>query len=417
MNQETNILGFAPLPSGHKLIGYLDGNMYVTGNLDSPNISGDIVVNKTEYKYKQYGIKLKNIAAKIFFHGQNISINNFKANDQFGNLIEGSGKFSIANKFPFSFDFQTDKFSFISTPYIQGESSGHILVSGDMNKGLAKGRFDLGPMEIKIPERFSEDIPTINVTKILEQNKAINIKEIKPYMLELDLNLNAKNQVYVRGWGVDTLIAGELKVTNNINDIHISGKLESQKGKYQEFGKLLNVKTGVLRFDGPIKPSPYLNIVGYTSVNGVEIRVILSGSIFTPDVSIESTPFLTQENALSLLLFGKNPNNISAVQAWSLADGMRRLSGHGGGFDALALGRKLLMVDDISVKNNEDDNTSVVGVGKYITDKIYLEFEQNADTNKTKTKIEVQITPKIYIEGVNAENGANSVGVNWRFSY
>ena len=238
-------------------------------------------------------------------------------------------------------------------------------------------------------------------------------------MLEIDIDLNTKHHVYVRGWGVNTLLVGKLKITNNITDPHIFGNLRSVRGRYQEFGKLLTVKEGVLTFNGSIPPSPYLNIVGATKVGDTEIRLILAGSIFSPNINIESTPALHEQDALSLLLFGKNPENISPMQAIGLANSMRKLSGHTtNGFDPLGLGRKILGVDDISIKNTDDsDKGSYIGVGKYITDKIYLEIDQGNELFGTKTKVEVELTPKISIEGSTGEKGNSTFGINWHFDY
>ena len=129
---------------------------------------------------------------------------------------------------------------------------------------------------------------------------------------------------------------GKLHITGQADNPIITGTLRSERGRYQEFGKVLNVKEGVLNFDGPVPPSPYLNIVGVTNVGDTEIRLVLSGSILNPYISIESTPAYSQETALSKLLFGNDPENISTFQALQLANGMRRLSGHGSGFDPLS---------------------------------------------------------------------------------
>ena len=415
--QAINLLALLPTPPGHKLLGYAGGQMHVSGSFESPVINGFINVDRTEYKYKTYGIKLKDISAKLVAQNSNITISDFVAKDVSSNAVTGAGKLSMLHDVPFTVNLTTDKFNFISTPYLQGEIGGKLTISGNNQKALAKGSFGLGPMEFKIPEHFSDNIPTLNITETLNQNIIIYTTPEKPYILELDIDLLAKQQVYVRGWGVNTLLVGDLKIKNEINDPYIFGRLRSSRGTYQEFGKVLTVKEGVLIFDGPISPSPYLNIVGVTTVDGEEIRLILSGSIFKPDVKIESGGSSSPEEALSKLLFGKNPDSITTMQALALADGMRRISGHGGGFDPMGLGRKILGVDDISIKNNEDTDKTSVGVGKYLTDKIYLEVDQGDDISGAKTRIEVQITSKITLEGITSEKGNSSMGINWRFDY
>ncbi len=83
------------------------------------------------------------------------------------------------------------------------------------------------------------------------------------------------------------------------------------------------------------------------------------------------------------------------------------------------MGRKILGVDDISVKtesNSSSSNKTVLGIGKYLTDKVYLEIEEGGEAG-SKTKIEVELTPKISIETINQSIGGSSFGIKWRFEY
>ena len=419
IRENFDLISFIPMPIGHEASGSLNGNLKAVGTILYPKISGKMNLSNGKYKYKRYGVKFKNIRGGIIADGSSFALENIVIEDNFNDKINGNGKFDLKDENKFSLHINTKKFHPMSNRYLQGEIVGNIDVSGDSKKALAKGMLDLGPLEIKIPEHFRQNIPSLNIFEVIEENDVVVTQsENSPYNLELDIKLNADKQVYVRGWGVDTQLKGKLHITGQAADPIITGSLKSERGRYQEFCKVLNVKEGVLNFDGPISPSPYLNIVGVTNVGDTEIRLVLSGSILNPDISIESSPASSQETALSKLLFGENPENISTFQALQLADGMRRLSGHGGGFDPLGLGRKILGVDDISFKqDSEDPNKSSVGVGKHLSDKVYFEVESGRSENSTKTKIEVQLTPKISVENVFEPEGNTSVGVNWRFDY
>lgn len=419
INENFDLISFIPMPIGHEASGSLKGNLKADGTILHPKLSGKMDLSDGKYKYKKYGVNLKNIQGIIIADGSNFTLDSFVIEDHFDNKVSSSGKFDLKDENKFVIQVKTEKFHPMSTRYLQGEVLGNIVITGNNQKAMAKGKLDLGPLEIKIPEHFRQNIPTLNISEVIEENDvSITETEANPYNLELDIKLNADKQVYVRGWGVDTQLKGKLHITGQADDPIINGTLKSERGRYQEFGKVLNVREGVLNFDGPISPSPYLNIVGVTNVGGTEIRLVLSGSILNPDISIESTPALSQETALSKLLFGDDPENISTFQALQLADGMRRLSGHGGGFDPLGLGRKILGVDDISFKqDSEDPNKSSVGVGKHLSDKVYFEIESGRSENSTKTKVEVQLTPKISVENVFEPEGNTSVGVNWRFDY
>lgn len=419
LREKVNILSMLPLPIEHKLNGYLKGVLSLTGTVDKPNIYGNLAVHQAEYQYFPYGIKLKAINGNITANNKTVNFNDFSAADDYTNQLKVNGNIALSGNNPFTFTFFTEKFGFVNTKYLQGEVKGEFSIKGNRQKALAQGKVVLGPMEIKIPENFSADIPELNIIESVRLGVSDKqSKTQKPqFNLDLDIELLAGQQVYVRGWGVNTLLAGQLKITNNISAPYIVGQLRSVRGRYQEFGKSLTVKEGVLNFTGAIDPSPYLNIIGSTVVSNTEIQLILSGSIFDPDLSIKSIPELSQQNALSLLLFGKNPESVSPIQALGLADGLRKLSGHGGGFDPLGLGRKILPFDDINIRNDEETKNTSVGVGKYLTDKIYVELESGDQAAGSKARIEVEITPQISVESVTGGKNNNLLGVNWRYDY
>ena len=387
--ENFDLISFIPMPVGHEVSGNLQGNFKASGSISHPQIFGKMNLSNGEYTYKQYGAEFKNISGDILAKNSNFILNNFVVEDSFGNKITSNGKINLEDANKFSVSIATKKFHPMSTRYLQGEVVGNIDITGNNEEAKAKGVLDLGPLEIKIPEHFRQNIPTLNISEVIEENDVvITEEESNPYKLDLDIKLSADKQVYVRGWGVDTQLKGKLHITGQADNPIITGTLRSERGRYQEFGKVLNVKEGVLNFDGPVPPSPYLNIVGVTNVGDTEIRLVLSDSILNPYISIESTPAYSQETALSKLLFGNDPENISTFQALQLANGMRRLSGHCGGFDPLSFGRKILGVDDISFKqDSEDPNKTSVGVGKHLTDKVYFEVESGRSENSTKTRV------------------------------
>jgi autotransporter translocation and assembly factor TamB len=416
--QNSDLLSIIPMPLNNILTGDLDGELTANGTLNSPKVSGKLNIKNGAYSYKMHGISLKNINGEFKANGAELICDQLSINDNYKNNLKASAKLSLNQNNPFTIKTYTDKFNLINTPYLQGVISGHLNINGDINSAISKGEFVLGPMEIKIPEHFQEDIPELNIVDARKSKRIEKAPEENSYKMNFDINLKTSNNLYIRGWGVDTQLKGNLRITGDTNEPLINGILRSVHGRYQEFGKSLIVKEGVLTFDGPISPSPYLNIVGAAKVGTNEIRLVLSGSIQDPDVSIESTPSMSQDEALSMLLFGEHPENISTFQALQLADGARRLSGHGGGFDPLGTGRKILGVDEINFNRNEEDpEKSSVGLGKHLSDKVYFEVEQGRQEGSSKVKIEVQLTPKISVETTAAQKGSNSCGINWKFDY
>ncbi len=387
-------------------------DLKLSGTLDNQIWDGNAKFTGDRYEVKQFGFQINNITAKATIKNS-IMLSDLSAKDAFGNIISSKGKVVLSDKFPYNFDLNTSQFNPINTPYIFGQIKGKLLFTGDINSAKAEGALVLGPAEIKIPDQFSDDIQELN---IYDPEKLKNGRTSYPIGLNVDFSTSDK--LFIRGYGVDSRLEGKLKVSGDISAPSFYGTLNSVRGRYQEFGKLLTIKKGELLFDGPIAPSPFLNIVGVYVNSGNEIRVILAGSIFSPQISIESTPTMSQERALSFLLFGEHPEDISPFQALQLADGARRLSGQGRGIDPLGLGRKMLRVDDISLKtDNDNPENSAIGIGKYLTEKVYVEIERGRQADSTKLRVDVQLTPKISLENTTRQEGATSFGVNWRFDY
>ena len=61
LNKEINILSLIPLPVGHKLQGYLDGEIRASGHIEALVVNGTMNLTQGEYKYQEYGVKLKDI--------------------------------------------------------------------------------------------------------------------------------------------------------------------------------------------------------------------------------------------------------------------------------------------------------------------------------------------------------------------
>lgn len=97
---------------------------------------------------------------------------------------------------------------------------------------------------------------------------------------------------------------------------------------------------------------------------------------------------------------------------------MRRLSTGQASTDPLQFSKKILKVDDIRLKQDKQNpENNSIGVGKYLTDKVYLEVEQGIETGATKTSIEAEISPKVSVEGSTENTGNSRVGVNWKHDY
>ena len=65
----------------------------------------------------------------------------------------------------------------------------------------------------------------------------------------------------------------------------------------------------------------------------------------------------------------------------------------------------------------DEDGETRVGAGKYLSDKVYLEFETGSDEDSGAANIEVEIAPNIVIESEIGQDARGGAGIFWKRDY
>lgn len=411
----------ALLPPEHEFKGRLSGDLKFSGSVKSPAINGELRISEAQYDNVPLGIELPSIEGRIIAAGQRFTLKDFMAKDSKGVALNASGGANFADDaFSYKLQAKGNNVQLLNHPQATGVFTLDVNLEGDEKSGRVGGNITSERIEIYLPDHFTQSVPELNIVKTLPDDIGKTGAAEVVYPLALDMTFKADNKVFVRGRGVDAELKGKLAITGQAAEPDVSGKLSTIRGRYEEFGKLFTLKKVELLFDGDMPPSPYLTLVAANKVGSVEVRPVLSGPVADPSLKIESSPSMPDDEALSLLLFGESPSDITPLQAVQLADSLRRLSGKGGGgsFNPVGEVRDLLGVDDLKINNDGGTTEDMsVGVGKYLADGVYLEVEQGADSNSSKASIEIELTPSISVESSTGATGTNNVGVNWKHDY
>ena len=415
---------------GHQLTGHIKGDLSIDGLISSPLILGTLDLKDSRYENPKLGVTLDSLKASLEFSEEAVVLKQLQAIDKQKGKFEGQGTLHYQTAdvvhLNYQLQFNADKFAPLEQETFTTELNGKINITGDQNQGTVTGDLSLVPMHIQIPEQFEEGVSELNFVEDSEptegasEEKATASPPSKPYELKLDINLLAEQQVFVRGWGLDTEWGGQLKVQGHAHSPNIAGNLQLKRGRYEDFNKKFKLEDGNLNFSGAIPPSPFIRLVAMTKVEDYEIRPNFSGSVIKPKLDISTSPTLPKDEAMSLLLFGKSSKEITPLQAIQLASSLRRLAGYGsdGGFDPLGTARDILHVDDITIGNDSDNpQATTVGVGKYISDKVYLQVEGGSEPGSGKAKLEIEISDNVTVDSTTTEDNKNSIGLKFKKDY
>ena len=116
---------------------------------------------------------------------------------------------------------------------------------------------------------------------------------------------------------------------------------------------------------------------------------------------------------LSQLIFGRDLESISPLQAVQLASAISTLAGRGGG--ALDRLRENVGLDDFDVTTNDEGETAVQA-GKDLTDNIYTDVTVTSE-GETEINLNLDITDEITAKGSVDQDGETGVGLFFERDY
>lgn len=410
------------LPVGTRLSGPLNINVDASGSIANPVASGTLRWTQGRATEGSSGFSLQNIDLAARFDRDRITIEKLAARDATRGRLNASGSLGLATGvWPADIVVNLqdiDPFqktvAAADMPVIDGVFSADLALKGERNSYLLNGTVRSSRLEIQLPERFNSSVPQLN---IIEKRTANATDLPGADALRLDISVNVPRQIYVRGWGLDAEFGGALEISGTAATPVVNGMLESIRGRFEEFGRRFTLSRARLDFRGAVPPSPFLDIVADTSVDGIDASVVLTGSATAPKISFTSTPSMPQEDVLSHILFGQNRADISATQALQLAQTLRRFSGAGGaGLDPLGALRSGIGLDDLSVDSSNEGGASV-GAGKYLADDVYLELNSGNETTAGGAKLKIDLTPNIKAESRIGGDSQAGGGLFWEWEY
>ena len=194
-----------------------------------------------------------------------------------------------------------------------------------------------------------------------------------PTALALDLAVVAGRDVRLQGFGLDGRLAGQvqLRSRSGTDDITARGRMDVS-GRYFAYGQRLDVTRGELTWSGGAIADPILNIRAERDVGGVTAGIDVTGHATEPRANVWSSNGGTQSEALSMLALGRPLGTVGGEQGRQIGAASAALSA-GGSLLASELGTRLGL-DDAGVIESRTLGGSVLGIGKYLSPRLYVGY-------------------------------------------
>jgi len=240
-------------------------------------------------------------------------------------------------------------------------------------------------------------------------------RQRSPLRAGLDLDFGRKFRIV--GAGLDTGLTGKLRVdTRDSGEFLGKGEISAVNGLYFFLGQRLEVERGRLIFDGPLE-NPALDVLAVRRGLAVEPGVEVTGTLRTPRVQIVSRPPLPEGEKLAWLVLGRGLDNASAADAILLQSAAASLLDDA---NAIPIQRRIALsmgLDDIGVKAGTGGTAqgSAVSVGKRLSDRLYLTFEQGLAAARTLVMLEYLLGRGFRVRASGGQD--NALGVFYTRSF
>ncbi len=242
--------------------------------------------------------------------------------------------------------------------------------------------------------------------------------------LDVDLELDLGRNLRFSGEGLETDLEGQVRVTNSPAGLVGRGSIRAVNGTYFAFGQKLTIDRGRLIFDGRLD-NPGLDIVALRKNLAVEAGVAITGTVKVPIIQLTSNPPMPDSEKLSWLVLGHGLDRTTGTDFGALQAASAALLGQQGKPITATIAQSIGL-DDISIKSatgtargnasgTPDTAGQVVTVGKRLSDRFSLVYEQGLTVATNALRLEYELTRSLTLR---AEAGAISgVGVYFRRSF
>ena len=281
---------------------------------------------------------------------------------------------------------------------LEGRKDG-VLVTGT----LATDAAWIGALATPLPT-VSDDILVVRASEAPETRLRDRI--------HLDVRVALGANTRFTGRGLDTKLAGEVRLQGEPPALRATGAIRTVEGTYDAYGQRLQIEHGTLTFVGPLE-NPTLSVRALRRGLPVEAGVDVFGTASKPRARLVSIPEVPEPEKLSWLVLGRGPADVTQGDAATLVAAARAILGRGGGesdivhrfgFDDVRIGRSdmttalgVLPQNTVAGRTGSASAADVVSVGKRLGKDVYVLYEQGLGEAEGALRITWQITKRFQI--------------------
>ena len=407
------------LPVGWRLSGRLSAGVQLGGRLGAPTYRGTVRGSELGVSNFVEGVRVHGGELLATLDGDSARIERFSARAGDG-LLRAQGEARFGAEPQARVVLTADRFRALGRVDRLLDLSGQATLQLQHQRIAVQGRLqvDQGLIDLgrgEAPE-LSKDVRVIDGPtpgRPERRAKAGSAPPARP--VQLDLRVDLGQQLRVRGKGVNTLLAGDLRLSAPGGVLDVDGIVRTVGGTYEAYGEKLRIDRGLVTFVGPVA-NPRLDIQAVRAdLRDVEVGVAIGGTAQSPRVRLFSTPEMSELDKLSWLTLGRSSAGLASDQSAILQRAaLALLAGQRGSAGGEGVAKRLGL-DKISVGRGESGGLSdaVVSLGKQISERFYVGYAQSLDATGGSWELVYKVARRLTVRVQAGEETALDLVWSW----
>ena len=317
----------------------------VAGTINNPDVNGRITLWNGSARLVPVGVILNDVAANIRLVRDTVIVDSLVARSN--GTVRISGGIGIKNLAEPSFAL---KLTARDARVIDNDNGnlfldGNVAVNGPFNNVDVTGFVHALRGVVYIPESSGKTLVGAgdpSLYAVLDTN-SLTMRQLFPGQspllanLRMDVALMVDRDVFVRSRDANVEVYTDNPLRISVNrakqSLLVDGVLLSDRGEYLFQSRRFQIRQGSATFINTPQLNPTLQVTGEYDVQlptreAIAIRIIISGTLDRPKISLESDaqPPISQTDLLSYLAFGRSSSSLLQQEGGGLTTG-----GSGGG--------------------------------------------------------------------------------------
>lgn len=243
--------------------------------------------------------------------------------------------------------------------------------------------------------------------------------------VQTDIKFKFSDKVHFEGYGLNTNVTGEIKVTQKKNrTLRATGTLHLKNGKYKTHNRNLDISYGQIMFTGGPITQPLLDIRGekkitqlnkaHKNIQDLTVGLHLKGPLHAFKLIPFSKPALPESDIISYLALGQASSQ-GGIPGTLLLDSASQISQLLGQGDMLNYDLASKLKVDIGIQTPAQVTTgqspleeTAITIGKQLSEKLYLNYSVGILDSASQVGLKYLLGKNIALEAQTGTKGSGA---------